>query len=73
MKITGHVFAPGTAGHSTIYCQAPADPGTSPVPGYPHTTCGYLESAHIMTPAQQAEGDAELVDRLIREIGGWAA
>lgn len=73
MKITGHVFAPGAAGHLVIYCQAPADAGTSPVSGYPHTTCGYLESAHTMTAAQEAEEDAELAKRLIREIGGWAA
>lgn len=71
MKITGHAFVAGTAGHLTLYCQAPAEAGTEPVPGYTNRTCGYLESAHTMTAAQQVESDAALVDRLVRQIGGW--
>lgn len=70
MKITGHAFVAG-AGHLTPYCQAPAEAGTEPVPGYPSRRCGYTESAHTMTSEQQIETDAQLVDRLVRQIGGW--
>lgn len=73
MKVTGHAFVAGTAGHLTLYCQAPAEAGTEPVPGYASRTCGYLESAHTMTAAQrEEESDEALVQRLVRKIGGWA-
>jgi len=71
VKITGHAFVPGVGGHLALYCQAPPEQGTEPVPGYPGKTCGYLESAHTMTKAQEAASDAALVDRLVRQIGGW--
>ena len=71
MKVTGHAFVAGAAGHLVLYCQAPAEGGTEPVPGYASRTCGYLESAHTMTAAQQVETDEALVQRLICQIGGW--
>jgi hypothetical protein len=74
VKVTAHAFDAGQAGtYQEIYCQAPPQPGTDPVPGVPRSVCGWLESAHTMTAAQEAESDDALVQRLVLEIGGWAA
>lgn len=73
MKVTAHAFVAGPPDtYLAIYCQAPPEAGTEPVPGHPGRTCGHLESAHTMTAEQQVESDATLGDRLAREIGGWA-
>lgn len=73
MKVTGHAFRAGLPGsHMATYCQAAPEAGTEPIAGYQNRTCGYPESAHSMTPQQQAAADQAQADELIRKIGGWA-
>jgi hypothetical protein len=71
VKVTAHAFVAGTEGHLVLYCQAPAEAGTEPVPGYPGKTCGHLEGVHTMTSEQEATSDDALAESLIRKIGGW--
>jgi hypothetical protein len=73
VKVSAHAFVAGQAGtYQAAYCQAPPEPGTEPIPGYVSKACGYPESVHTMTPAHQAESDDALVERLVKQIGGWS-
>lgn len=72
MRVTAHAFVAGQPGtYQEIYCQAPPQPGTGIVPGFPGERCGYPESAHTMTDAQQAAADDQQVAHLVSTIGGW--
>jgi hypothetical protein len=76
VKITGHRFQPGVGGHLVIYCQASAEPGTGPVPGFTPSNCGWLEQDHALKtlpPEEQAAADRAEADQLILKIGGWAS